>query len=619
MPRCLAVLVTAAVVSLAACGEPEYPSEIPCSEADTCPPGQVCDPFDHVCRYTPIPVECRQDSECASGDCDEGTGTCVDACRPETCAAGPCERTRCEGDTCVVEPLCEDGETCCGGACVAAGCDDGNPCTADSCGEQGCEHTPASGGACDDGVHCNGADTCMDGACTGHAGDPCTSPAVCEEGMDACVGCLDDSDCPAAEVGEWSECDFSGVCVASGTATRSVTSYTCQNSVCVSQTATESQACERNTDGVACGTIEYGPWGSCAGFDDVCDASGTQSREVTTHACANEVCTPATTTEEQACGRVTEGVSCDDPVIGPWGACEFEGNATCDESGTRTRDVTTFACASEACTAATLEESESCARDTDELTCAPTEHGAWSDCDGYSGTCDETGTRTRIVTTHACADGSCESTIGTETEACERDTDGASCGTVTCSAWSDCGGYANSCDETGTRTRQCTSPICAGGTCSVTSYTETQSCTRQTDEQPCGNPSCGSWSQCGGYAGTCDETGTRSRTCTTPLCSNGTCSGSRSESQTQACSRDTDGDECGGTTCGSWGPCISDGLECGPGTRARTCQVEVCESASCNGSETITQTQSCSVGCPFGQSCFGGMCCTSPWTCGEIP
>lgn len=499
--RCAAVLLAMALANAAACGEPEFPVGIPCSEADTCPPGQVCDPFDRRCRPMPIETECRQDLDCASGVCDDGTGRCVDGCRPETCLAGPCEVARCDGDMCVLERLCRDDETCCGGACVAAGCDDGNPCTDDSCGAQGCEHTPASGASCDDGVHCNGADTCMAGACQEHAGGPCGSPTVCDEGTGACVGCLGDTDCPAAEVGAWSACGgFGDVCDASGVASRTVTAYTCQNSVCVSQTATETEACERDTEGATCGSVMSGPWTSCAGFDDTCDASGTQSREVITHVCASEVCTAMPTTEEQACDRATDGVTCDDPVYGAWGTCS-----------------------------------------------------------GFSNTCDETGTRTRSVTTFACADESCASVGGTESGACERDTDGNSCGSVTCGAWSACGGFSDTCDQTGTRTRQCTRAECSSGTCSTVNYTET------------GN-----------------------------------------------CSRNTNGVTCGGTACGAWGTCNPDGVECGPGQRTRACQTDVCASGTCSGSAPSTQFDECFLDCSGNNVChvfgWGGMCCPE-WGC----
>lgn len=609
MPRCAAILLAMALANAAACGEPEFPVGIPCSEADTCPPGQVCDPFDRRCRPMPIETECRQDSDCASGVCDEGTGRCVDGCRPETCVAGSCEVARCEGDMCVVESLCGDSETCCGGACVAAGCDDGNPCTEDSCGAEGCEHLPASGASCDDGVHCNGTDACVDGACQAHAGDPCASPTLCDEGQDTCVGCVEDADCPAAEVGEPSECGgFADLCDASGTSSRTVTTYTCQDSVCVSRTVTEDEACQRITEGVACGPAMYSPWGGCAGFDGTCDASGMQSREVTTYACVSEVCTSATATEQQACHRNTDGVTCGEPVVGAWGACSGFDD-TCDEGGTRSRDVTAFACVSEACTPSTSQESGSCARDTDDVTCAPTEHGSWSACGGFSGTCDETGTRTRSVTTHACSGGGCASMIGTETGSCERDTDGTACGTVTCGVWSACSGFSGTCDETGTRTRQCTSPVCSGGTCSVTLYAETESCNRNTDDEPCGSTSCGAWSTCAGFSGTCDETGTQNRTCTTSTCSNGACTGSITETETRGCNRNTDGVTCGDMTCGSWGACNLGGEECGWGTQARTCETDACDSGTCNGTATSIETQACFRGCSVYENCISGRCC----------
>jgi hypothetical protein len=274
------VLMSTSLFMAAACYDPEPPPDgvIRCGERGMCPEGMTCDPRDNHCWENP-PPGCRTDEECDSGACEQSTGMCVDRCRPETCVAGSCERARCDGDQCIVEALCGGGEMCCGDACVAAGCDDGDPCTDDRCGDRGCEHGPNTGAACDDGAYCNGGDTCEEGACTGHGGDPCEAPTVCDEDAEMCQGCLDNAHCPEVEVGEWSECgDFVDGCAQSGTRSRTVTRYICQDRMCVPATETETEACARVTEGAVCGADEYGAWGGCGGFSGVCDEGGSAPR-----------------------------------------------------------------------------------------------------------------------------------------------------------------------------------------------------------------------------------------------------------------------------------------------------------------------------------------------------
>jgi hypothetical protein len=49
-------------VGLGACFDPAYPENIPCSENDTCPPGQSCD-VDGVVRLEPL-AQCLDDRDC---------------------------------------------------------------------------------------------------------------------------------------------------------------------------------------------------------------------------------------------------------------------------------------------------------------------------------------------------------------------------------------------------------------------------------------------------------------------------------------------------------------------------------------------------------------------------
>ncbi|HWN69510.1 MAG TPA: hypothetical protein VNM90_17835, partial [Haliangium sp.] len=52
------------------CFGPDYPRGIPCSEAQTCPPGQVCDPATLICSADPTPGPAPDARPDASGGPD---------------------------------------------------------------------------------------------------------------------------------------------------------------------------------------------------------------------------------------------------------------------------------------------------------------------------------------------------------------------------------------------------------------------------------------------------------------------------------------------------------------------------------------------------------------------
>ena len=143
-------------VGAVSCFEPTYPEGIPCSEAQTCPPGQICDVFDNVCRVDPSADPCGADPCGAEGACvREGQGYRCE------CSAGYED----DGVTCVEIDECGVGEDPCGvgGTCVdgvngytctcAAGYeDDGTTCAEiDECGAG--QDPCGAGGACIDGVN----------------------------------------------------------------------------------------------------------------------------------------------------------------------------------------------------------------------------------------------------------------------------------------------------------------------------------------------------------------------------------------------------------------------------------------------------------------------------------
>ena len=474
-------------------------------------------------------AECTTDVQCAPfegsclGRCEQGV--CLEAPRQEACAPG--QQCGGEGRCLEVGPrpdastdastdAAPEGGASDGGAEAGlgdagpdggdagdpcpGGCDDGNPCTADRCTSEGCvfESGPMDGAACDDGVYCNGPDQCAAGSCSVHAGDPCEGGTSCDEEADTCVGCRDDADCPGPMVGPWGACSVSGSsgdAFCAGTRTRTRTTYRCDpgSRQCVGSSSEESEPCSTN-EGRSCRSRSLGGWSPCSGFSNTCDETGTQQRAVTDYVCSAGSCSPSTSTETRACTRDTDGTSC--------------GSTSC---------------------------------------------GAWGSCGGFSSTCDETGSQERTCTDYVCSAGSCGSSTRTETRACTRDTDGTSCGSTSCGAWGSCGGFSSTCDETGSQGRTCTDYVCSAGSCGSSTRTETRACTRDTDGTRCQGDSCGAWSTCGGFTGECDSTGTQSRTCYSYACSAGSCAVSSSRTETQSCTRLTEGRSCrlagGGTGC----------------------------------------------------------------------
>ena len=84
------------------------------------------------------------------------------------------------GYLCIENYHCDEGETCDEGVCVAP-----PECTDDS--------------ACDDDLFCTGVETCVREKCVAET-NPCISQdLVCNEDVDQCVECLDDSHCSVGD------------------------------------------------------------------------------------------------------------------------------------------------------------------------------------------------------------------------------------------------------------------------------------------------------------------------------------------------------------------------------------------------------------------------------------
>ncbi len=467
--------------------------------------------------------------------------------------------------------------------CRGAECNEGLTCTENGCASEAIdpEDLPPwtgelpgrDGGAAEDGGVPDGGD----------GGPPvaCTTGSDCEDGIDCTVGVCtdgvctqrpDDGLCTAASEGT---CDPEDGCQYAECTDETCVAGPCQTAMC------NGDRCERTS---LCASGEM----CCAG---ACVAAGcSDGNPCTDDSCGSSGC--ENTNNTAACD---DGLFCNGPDTCSGGSCETHAGTPC--SGSAVCDEATDVCTG-------------CLSDTD---CGDPLYGAWGACGGFSGTCGESGTQTRSVTTFTCSSGTCTPSMTTESQACTRDTDGTSCGSTTCGSFGSCGGFSGTCDESGTQSRTCTDYACSGGTCASSMRTESTSCLRSTDGTSCGSTSCGSWGSCGGYADTCDESGTQSRTCTDLACSSGTC-GSSMRTESQACSRDTDGTSCMTSSCGSWSACSYSNACDESGTQTRSCTDYSCSSGSCSGGSPRTETRSCSRDTD-GNPCSDGLPCTDVDVC----
>lgn len=140
--------------------------------------------------------------------------------------------------------------------------------------------------------------------------------------------------------------------------------------------------------------------------------------------------------------------------------------------------------------------------------------------------------------------------------------DGTSCGAVGYGPWDACA-FSSTCDRSGTQRRSVSTPRCMAGACTGVSSTETQACSRSTDGVSCGATSYGAWGACGGFASTCDTGGTQTRAVTSYRCSGGGCGGS-SSTGSQACTRTTTNVPCSWTLNGRACPGVCQVGSCSP-------------------------------------------------------
>lgn len=354
---------------------------------------------------------------------------------------------------------------------------------------------------------------CVDPRCSPSTPDPELCPTSCEV----------DTDC-AVEL-EW--CEGTVLCRSGG--------CLCQDSP-VSDAGPDTIVPDAGPDGPVCPATET----ACTdGLDDDCDGMAD---------CADSDCLGASCddgffcTNEDKCGA--DG-ACSDTVPTCPSFCS-EGTASCEE----------------------------CMGDAD---CGAVTFGAWGACGGFSGTCGESGTRSRPVMTPRCSAGTCTVESTTGSEACSRSTTGVSCGSTTTGSYGGCGGFSNACDTTGTQSRTITTRVCGSGTCQSNMSMESRGCTRTVvNGTVCGGSA---WQVCCG--GSCTDTRNNNTRC-------GSCSVNCSNI---------------GRTCGATG---TGGYSCRGCTTNAECISELNGSATCW--DVAAPPAFCQCQCAANGVCAGGGC-----------
>lgn len=120
---CAAALIVAFAALSSGCFGPDYPTAIPCSELQTCPPGQICDPRDLVCRVALTPGPTPDAAGGATPDAAGGAAPdAISGPVPEPCESAPCGPGTCmpagEGYRCACDPGYVSGEQPGGETCV---------------------------------------------------------------------------------------------------------------------------------------------------------------------------------------------------------------------------------------------------------------------------------------------------------------------------------------------------------------------------------------------------------------------------------------------------------------------------------------------------------------------
>lgn len=231
-------------------------------------------------------------------------------------------------------------------------------------------------------------------------------------------------------------------------------------------------------------------------------------------------------------------------------------------------------------------------------------------CTGSSPTCPDDGFRSGNVC--RMSTGSCDATercdgSGPACPSNAAEPNGTMCNSDDVGAWSGCA-YSTTCDEDApNETRTIVSYQCQSGVCQSSVESESRACSRDTDGNTCGTGfSCPGWGSCT-FGSECTTSGTQSRTCSDQSCASGSCT-TAFVPQMQGCTRGSqNGNAC--TTCGN--PlCSCTSGSCSTVTTTVMAESDGTISFSCAGGATTCAapstscSQTCPVGAPISITCF---------------
>jgi photosystem II stability/assembly factor-like uncharacterized protein len=255
-------------------------------------------------------------------ECDDG-----DDCTENQCVDG-----RCENPPVIDGTLCTDNGTYCDGieACQLGLCQSpGDPCPGTECNT--CQESlgtcfdPAGTACTDDGDFCTGTEECDGAGTCASTGYPCGAQ-MCDPIGEACVDCLEDTDCPFCHI-----CDGSGTCVA--TPEGQDTKNECDPLICRTGDCDGSGNCGVEPDTTVCNDGLY-----CTVNDEctggICDGTG-RNCSAASDDCNTGVCND--TSDQCEPQPANQGLPCDDALYCTVGeVCNASGDCT----GGAARDCT---------------------------------------------------------------------------------------------------------------------------------------------------------------------------------------------------------------------------------------------------------------------------------------
>lgn len=421
----------------------------------------------------------------------------------------------------------------------------------------------------------NFADTCDE---TGTAD---VTALVCQDGVSsrqkvATESCERDTDGrEVADTRSTGDCEYATFCAEAGAAP--ISADVCRDGTPIEEVV-DSEVCTQDTEALEVpDSLETG---ECGGFTEPCDETGVASQTVL-------VCRSGTPNAEDAgtvgCEQDTDG----DEVEGTREGGECGYSSFCDEGASQ--PVTADVCR-EGVPTNEVVDNDVCVRDTDGWEVPDSR--STGEC-GYSSYCDQTASAP--ISAPVCVGGTPVSQV-VASSPCSRNREGLQ---VPDTLWTgSCGGFTSFCDESGTRPR--TADICRGGTATNESLSGL-SCSQDTDDLEV--PGTRSWSGCD-YTDYCDKSATDTQTA--DFCSDG--NPITEITDTTSCSRNNDGNE----VPGSRGPGECDwSSSCDEDAQAQITR-EVCRTGSplteVVGNQNCTrETDGDSCG-GTGCSCFSSHC-----------